>query len=42
LTVPVPWTLWAGTGLALSTFRDAYRYPETQVTNQGLPSLGVP
>jgi hypothetical protein len=42
LTVPVPWTLWAGAGLALSTYREAYRYPDTSVTNSGLPPLGVP
>jgi hypothetical protein len=42
LTVPVPWTLWAGTGLALSTYQDAYRHYETVATNPGLPSLGVP
>jgi O-antigen ligase len=42
LTVPVPWTLWAGAGVALSTYREAYRYPETLATNPGLPSLGVP
>jgi O-antigen ligase len=42
LTLPVPWTLWAGTGLALSTFQETYRYPHTLATNPGLPVLGVP
>jgi hypothetical protein len=40
LTFPVPWTLWAGLGLACSVHRSSYE--DAQATNVSVPVAGVP